>query len=254
MSPESSPFVAAVLGMTLAAAATAGEPVVLYGGSFCPPHRTHLAEARLGAQAVGASRTILVPASPGAVQYDAARKRGPWHAVGGLERLAMTWLATRGHPELEVSPVEVARPGVGYSTTRTLLEAAAVHDGPVWVLVGADVMATLPSWDRVDELLTRVNLLVNEYPPHELGALPDHLPPALAVRYRPAGIRRWRHDSGREVRFVKLDTGDLSSRRVRQAAAAGEDLTRYVPRLVARYIEHHGLFGVGSRGDHASVE
>lgn len=244
----------ATLAAALAAPGLLAEGVVLYGGSFCPPHRTHLAEARLGARAVGASRTILIPTSPGAVQYDAIRRSGEWHSVGGLQRLAMAWLATRGQPDLEVSAIEVARPREGYSTSRTILELAATREDPVWVLVGADVMNTLRTWDRVDTVLSRVNLLVNEYPPHELGALPDYLPPPLARRYRSLGARRWRHEAGPEVRFTKLATGALSSRRVRQAAARGEDLTPLVPRLVARYIEHHGLFGARKEGAHDAAE
>jgi nicotinate (nicotinamide) nucleotide adenylyltransferase len=241
------------LSLPLAAGVHA-EGLVLYGGSFCPPHRTHIAEARLGARAVGATRTILIPTSPGAVQYGPVRRTGAWHAVCSRQRLAMTWLATRGHPELEVSPIEVARPSQGYSTSRTALELAASHPGPVWLLVGADVMASLRTWERLPEVLSRVGLLVNEYPPHELGSLPEYLPPSLGARYRRTGPRRWRHADGPEVRFVKLATGALSSGQVRRAAAAGEDLTPLVPRLVARYIEHHGLFGAAMGGGRGAVE
>lgn len=227
----------------------AAEGTILYGGSFCPPHRTHLQEARAARRAVDARRVVLVPTSPGATQYAQQRGTAGWVGVDELQRLAMTWLATRGEPGLEVSAIEAARPEPGYSTSRTVLEMAARTDEPLWLLIGADVMAEIDGWRDLPAVLAAAHLLVSEYPPHELLQPATYLPAELAARYRQVGPRSWLDAStGRRIEYRRLETDGLSSSRVRRAAAHGEDLERFVPPQVARYIRHHRLFGWPGKG------
>jgi nicotinate-nucleotide adenylyltransferase len=228
-----------MLFMALGHPLTAGG-VVLYGGHFSPPHVTHLAEALAARAEVGASKVILIPSAPRAQQHEHRRTEPGWLEVPPHRRYAMTWLATRGRPGLEASPVEVGRTEVGYSSSRTVLELAARVEQPVWLLMGSDVLARLPDWERVDEVLERVDLLVTEYPPRLLT-----LPPRLAARYRQVSPGTYVSPTGRRLLLRRFDTGGISSGQVRHAVAEGRPIDALVPPWVARYIAHYRLYEPG---------
>jgi nicotinate-nucleotide adenylyltransferase len=219
-----------------------GRGVVLYGGHFNPPHVAHVAEALAARRAVGARQVLLVPSAPRAAQHEGARVSPAWHHVPAHRRVAMTWLATRGHPDLAVSPLEAGRTDVNYSSSRTVLELAARLEQPVWLLMGTDVLESLPRWERAADVLAAVDLLVTEYPPRPLGRLQDHLPAALASLYREVAPGVYRRPGGREIRLVRFATGGVASGHVRRARETGRPITGLVPRMVERYIEHFGLY------------
>jgi nicotinate-nucleotide adenylyltransferase len=49
------------------------------------------------------------------------------------------------------------------------------------------------------------------------------------------------------IHVLNMDEVDLSSTAVRDRAARGESIEAWVPGSVARYVEEHGLYGVGDR-------
>lgn len=235
------PALAPLLLMALAGPLTAGG-TVLYGGHFSPPHVTHVAEALAARAAVGASRVILIPSAPRAQQHEHRRTEPGWLDVPPHRRFAMTWLATRGQPGLDASPVEVGRPEVGYSSSRTVLELSGRLEQPVWLLMGSDVLARLPDWERVDEVLDRVHLLVTEYPPRLLA-----LPPRLAARYREVSPGTYEGAGGRRLLLRRFDSGGISSGQVRRAIGERRPIDALVPPWVARYIAHFRLYEPAGR-------
>jgi nicotinate-nucleotide adenylyltransferase len=74
------------------------------GGTFDPVHIGHMALAKKARRQLGLERVLFVPAGQ------------PWRKAGRAvssaeDRVAMLRLAVAGNPGLEVSTVEVDRPG-----------------------------------------------------------------------------------------------------------------------------------------------
>ena len=116
----------------------------LFGGTFDPPHNGHVA-ALSAAAATGRFDVIEVT-----VAGDPYRKS----ALGALHsaslRLAMARAAFEHLALVRVSDREINRPGPSY-TIDTVLELLDEADD-VDVLIGADLVAQLPSWHRAEEL------------------------------------------------------------------------------------------------------
>lgn len=221
---------------------SAGRGVVLYGGHFSPPHCTHVAEAVAALLAVGARQVLFIPSAPHAVQHEGARSGPGWHDVSPHRRVAMTWLATRGHPGLSVSCIEAGRTWPRYSSSQTVLDLAARLEGPVWLLMGSDVLDRLHQWEHFKEILRTVDLIVTEYPPRRLGPLASHLPATIASRYHEVAPDAWLGPGGRRILLRRFATGAVSSGQVRRAIEEGRPIEHLVGPLVARYIARFRLY------------
>jgi nicotinate-nucleotide adenylyltransferase len=198
--------------------------ILLFGGSFNPIHDGHLAVARSAAEKFGAERTVFVPAAQ------------PPHKSADIapagDRLEMIRAAIAGDAALAVSDVELARSGRSY-TVHTVEQMLADNPGAeIGWLIGADTALDLASWYRVEELADLCTFVVVARPGFDLKELDR-----LAVRLRPDQIHRIRGNVLTGTPLV-----DVSSTRVRAAAAAGESLAGLVPGPVADYIRKKGLY------------
>lgn len=208
---------------------TPGEPagrrtsrrIGLFGGSFNPVHRAHLALARQALNELGLDELRWLPAGQ------------PWQKPEGLapaeHRLAMVRLAVAdpvlGDPRHVVDDLELRRTGPSF--TIDTVEALQQREPDArWVLlIGQDQHAGLTSWHRWRDLLDRVRLAVAARP--GVGRPVD---PDVAARG---------HDT------ISLPPDDVSSTAVRTAVAQGRPVSALVPAAVAGYIESHQLYRPG---------
>lgn len=117
--------------------------VALFGGSFNPPHVSHLLAATWALSAVPVHKVLVVPV----FQHPFAKELAPFEDRLEMCRLALGWV-----PGVEVSDVE-RRLGGESLTLRTVEHLAETH--PTWrlrLLIGADVLADLPKWHRFDRI------------------------------------------------------------------------------------------------------
>src|SRR5262252_6534108 len=106
--------------------------IALYGGTFDPVHRGHLAVAERVSDLFEISRMLFVPA------------KMPPHKVtrevsGPIDRYAMLALATQKESRFSISQYELAATGVGYTVdtlTHFQNEFGALAD--LFFLMGAD--------------------------------------------------------------------------------------------------------------------
>jgi len=192
------------------------ERIGIFGGSFDPPHVGHLAVAEWARDELGLARVLFVPAA------SPPHKRAP--ATPVRDRVAMTRLAVRGNRAFAVETLEARRAGPSW-TVDTLRALARRHPrAELWLLVGADMFATLGTW-------------------REPGAIARLA--AIAVAGRPGARRtragRWAR-GGLGVRWLGNPTLELSSSAVRTRARAGGSLRYLVPDAVGRYAERHRLY------------
>lgn len=144
------------------------------------------------------------------------------------DRLAMVRAACKGRAGLEASSLEIDRGGPSYTidTVRQLYELAARGGAPrpeLALVIGADLVAELETWERWSELRDLVTLAIV---PRQGMAGADP-PPGSKV-----------------VRLADVDV-DVSSSGVRDAIADGESIDGVVPEEVIRCIERLGLYAKG---------
>lgn len=192
----------------------------MLGGTFNPPHVGHLALARTAARELRLERVLLIPAR-------AAPHKQPACDPGPEHRLAMCRLVAEHEDCLEVSTVELDRPGPSYTVdTLNLIRASHPH-APLTLIMGADMACTLPSWREPEEILRLSRLAVAARPGTQRQAVLDALAPLDRVA---------------RTRFLAMPPIEASSSNVRARVAAGGSLDGLVPDAVAAYIEAHRLY------------
>jgi nicotinate-nucleotide adenylyltransferase len=184
------------------------------GGTFDPVHVGHLVAAVNVRHALDLDRVLLVVANV------------PWQKTGAraitpaADRLAMVQAAVDGVDGLEASALEIERGGESY-TADTLAELARRHPGAeLYLIVGADLVGELDTWERAGELRELSTLAVVSRPG---AALPEQVP-------------GWRTAN------VSIPMLDVSSTDLRARVADGRPLDYLVPAGALRFIRQRGLY------------
>lgn len=203
--------------------------ILLFGGTFDPVHRGHIAMARAVVNAHGGDRVVLIPS------------RQPPHKQGVLappkDRVAMLELAILGDGLFEVDEIELTRDGPSYTIDTVLALRERYGSGVrlAW-LIGADMLAELPQWYRSAELVTLIDFVIALREPWH-----DRLPEIFASfspTFSPAVIESLR------ANVVETPLIDISSTAVREAVRRGEPIDAWVTPSVADYITSHHLYQV----------
>ena len=125
----------------------------ILGGTFNPPHLGHLISAQEAYLQLGLDRVTLIPARipPHKPVED---EPGPEH------RLELCRLAIQGDERFDVSDLEVVRDGPSYTvdTLEELHSSAPEHE--LFLIVGGDIAAGLPSWREPERVLSLATLAV----------------------------------------------------------------------------------------------
>jgi nicotinate-nucleotide adenylyltransferase len=183
--------------------------VGVFGGAFDPPQLGHVALARAGIEHFDLERLLVrVVENPG--------HKAVATAPGIRLRLARLAFAPLEEAEVELDPC-----------TRTVdsLEALRLSD-PVF-LVGADELASFPTWKDPARVLDLATLGVATRPGVDRGRLDAVV----------AGLER-----PDRVSFFPLEPLPVSSSEIRARVAAGESIEAFVPAPVAEEIAGLGLY------------
>lgn len=186
----------------------------LFGGTFDPPHVGHLVTAVNVRHALRLDRLLLVVAND-------PWQKGDQVVTPAADRLAMVEAAVRGVPGLEPSRLEIDRGGTSYTADTLADLTSADPSADVFLVLGSDAAAGLPTWGRVEEVRRLARLVVVTRPGAE-AARP------------PAG---WEHT------IVEVPRLEVSSTDLRARVADGRPLDYLVPEAVVRVMRERGLYG-----------
>jgi nicotinate-nucleotide adenylyltransferase len=189
-----------------------GERIGVLGGTFDPVHVGHLVAAGDARWALQLDRVLLVVAG------DPWQKRGQV-AASARDRLALAEAAVADVDGIEASPVEVDRSGA--SVTADTLEELAAPGREFFLLLGADAVANMPTWRRLEETRHLATIVVIER--------------AGDAHAEPPG-RGWRYER------LSIPRLDVSSSDIRRRLAAGRPVDGLVPVPVIREIRARGLY------------
>lgn len=191
-----------------------------FGGSFDPVHLAHLGLARCALEQLGLDELRWVVAGQ------------PWQKAGrvladGAHRAAMVGLLIEDEPRFVLDQRELRRSGPSI-TLDSLREYEAEQpdrgDDAIWLVIGQDQLAGLPSWRGWEALVARVTLAVAARAGQAVNA-----PAALAARPH-------------RLVTLAMPAMQWSSTEVRRLAAAGGDVRPMVGERVAGYIARHRLY------------
>jgi nicotinate-nucleotide adenylyltransferase len=205
----------------------ADERVGVFGGTFDPIHVAHVVSAVEARRALALDRVVLVPAG------DPWQKRGSVTAPAA-DRMAMVEAAVEGIAGLEVSSIEVERDGPSY--TYQTLEALSAPGRKLFLVVGADVAATMHSWVGVEQLPRLATLAVVDRAPDPEGVLATGPPPAHRLPEEESLPGGW------ECVRLSIPRLDVSSTDLRARANRGWPLDGLVPPGAVRIITERGLY------------
>lgn len=197
--------------------------VALFGGTFDPIHRGHLAVAHAALASGLVDEVRFIPAG-----NPPHKPQGPRQTPE--ERWCMAVLATLDEPRFRVERWEIDRPGRSYAIDTLQQAHAALGQAELYWVIGADAMAHIHTWHRARELFEWTRFLVI---PRE-GVDEAHLRPQLA------SVAPWAPADG--LRFMAMPRVDVSSTELRARLATGDTCTDDLPASVATYIGRYGLY------------
>ena len=194
---------------------TAINNLAVFGGTFDPIHRGHLHLITSVLKSGKFDQLIVVPAGePNLRTAPVASK---------ADRLRMLELALSDLPkeishQIRISDIEILRTGPTYSVD-TVKELQRTFNAKWTLIIGSDVLTSLPQWHAFQELCSLVEFLVVKRPGSDVENLP--------------GVR---------MSTIEIDALDISATQLRAALASRSDISAYVSPRVVEYIKEHGLY------------
>ena len=245
----------------------------LLGGTFDPIHRGHIALARAAMEKCKLSRIYFV--TPHVPPHKQRQPLSPF-----LHRYAMVTLATAPEkaffPSLLEAPEEFSsggraatlgrgkgkdhapRPNYTIDTVRRLKQSFKAGD-KLFLLMGIDAFADIANWHQAEDLLRECAFVVASRPGYSLADVANALPERL--RPKPAVTRPFQKQAamgdlvlrGVTLHLLEKVHQPVSATAIRDAAAAGKPLGRFVDPGVADYIKKVGLYRESLVGGRSSL-
>ena len=182
----------------------------LLGGNFNPVHNAHLTIADQVRQQLGLDEVLLMP------EYQ------PPHVdkkttISEKHRLRMLELAVRDIDGFGIETIELERKGISYTYDTMKLLTEKNPDVDYYFIIGADMVAYLPKWHRISELIQMVQFV---------------------------GVQRPKYKAGTSYPVIWVDVPllDISSSLIRRQLEEGKKPNFLLPQAVLDYIEKEGLY------------
>ena len=217
--------------------------LALFGGTFDPVHRGHLAIARAAMKNFALDQVYFVPA-------DLPPHKGNRHLTEFQHRFAMLALATADEERFVPSLLEAdsGQPNYSIRTVRRLKSLLDKTD-TLYFLIGIDAFMEISTWKQPAQLLSECDFIVAGRPGHSMADLVEALP----ERVRPSGavlqaLRQQQASGAIALPTTRIHVlpdvhEPVSSTQIRAAAHKSvQQLSRYVPVSVARYIKKQRLY------------
>lgn len=202
--------------------------LLLFGGTFDPPHLGHLHNLRAAIAAVQPDKAIVMPA--GTPPHKAAA------AAPAALRLAMCACFGALDPRVTVSDWEIQRGGASYTVETLEMLAKACPGAQLYLAVGSDMLRTFQKWYRWQDILRLAALVVQSRAPGDGDAL------------RTAA--RALEQAGGQVLFTGQAPLACASSDLRAALAAGDPSAwQWMAPQTAAVIRQNGLYGTKREGE-----
>jgi len=190
------------------------------GGAFNPPHIGHLLLAQEARWRLKLDRVLLM------VTGEAPHKEIEGDP-GAEVRLEMATRAAAGEEVVEASALEVEREGPSYAHRTLELLAEEQPGRRLFFLVGADVAASLESWEKPERVLELAKLAVVPRQDIEMEAVDSTLE---------------RLGAADRAEIIQMPLCGVSSTMIRERVRRGQPLRHLIPEGVEELIADRELY------------
>ncbi|MBO5363707.1 MAG: nicotinate (nicotinamide) nucleotide adenylyltransferase [Clostridia bacterium] len=195
----------------------------IFGGSFDPIHNEHVSLAKQAVADLSLDRLFVMPA--------ANPPHKPWRALTSNEvREKLCALAFDGEERITVSDYELRSGGTSYTYLTIRHFKEEYPEAELYFLMGTDMLRDFPSWRNPDEIVKNCTLAICARAEDENWAQTEQ--------------EKFRQRFGASFTVLSYAGKDISSTKIRVLAGAGMDLTDFLPKPVARYVEENGVYAI----------
>jgi len=198
------------------------QPLVLFGGTFDPPHRRHVELAESARDLLHADEVLFVP-----VNVNPQRAEHP--PAPANDRMALVECAIAGRPALRASDLELRRTGPSYTVDTLRVLRADGERRPIRLLIGSDQARNFHSWREPDAILEMATPAIVLRPPDTREQFVNDAEQSGDVR-----MLAW---------LLPVDPVECSSTDARRRLAAGEPVDDLLDPAVVRLIRERSLYG-----------
>ncbi|EJW17295.1 nicotinate-nucleotide adenylyltransferase [Paenibacillus alvei] len=196
--------------------------VGIMGGTFDPIHLGHLVAAECARETASLDEVWFMPA-----HVPPHKSHRP--SASAEQRLEMAKLAVQGNPHFRVCDWEIRHGGVSY-TLDTVKGLREEYPDTEWAwIIGGDMVAYLPQWHHIDELMEQIRFIGLHRPGSNWDT--SKIPASWASRLIES----------------QMPQMDISSTDIRQRIAEGRSIAYIVPDQVQQYIARWGLYESDTR-------
>lgn len=194
--------------------------ILLFGGTFDPPHNGHINNLRAAMDVVQPDRVIVMPA--GIPPHKKAS------ATPAQLRLAMCACFQAVSPKVEVSDWEIRQEGRSY-TIHTLQMLHAQNPGAeLYMCLGSDMLLSFTRWRSWQEILQLAALVVES---RETGD-------AEALEFAAETLRQ----QGGRVLFARAEVYPCASSDIRSGKIPPGEWGRVLPQSVLQIVKNNMLY------------
>lgn len=208
--------------------------IAVFGGSFDPVHTEHVRLVEAAIQELALAKLFVMPAY------------APPHKLGKVlskdeDRLAMCRIAFRDVEKAEISDYEIVKGGTSYTYLTCQYFRAQYPDAEIFWIVGTDMLRDFPTWKNPENILENITLAV-------CGRAEENT--TWQMEEQASFVARF----GKKFRPFTYNGAAVSSTKIRVLAGAGMDLTPYVDKEVAEYIQWKRLYFIPKANEALALE
>jgi len=199
--------------------------IAIFGGTFDPFHNGHLAIAEAVLYQFKPERVMIVPTGNPPHKPDGA-------IASGEDRYQMISRSVGDTPELDVTRLEIDRPGVSYTIDTIYATRNACAPGcKIYFILGQDALLAVESWKNAAELLKSCEFITIPRPGYE--------PTKLHTR-----IQELEEKYSAVIHILSTPLLHISSTDIRQFLAEERPVGALMPKPAIDYARVHGLYGM----------
>ena len=200
--------------------------ILLYGGSFDPPHNGHLNNLRAAIRRAHPDKVVVMPAGLSPFKQQTAAP-----AALRLEMCSCFRELGQAMPQVEICGWEIAQAEAGnrnYTVLTVEMLARKYPDAQLYLGIGSDMLLSFDGWHRWQDILRLAHLVVGS---RNIGDVPAlH---AKARQLDPAGGR---------ILFAPVEALPMASSGLRARLAAGDPCEAELPEAVRAVIRRENLY------------
>lgn len=194
----------------------------ILGGTFDPIHYGHLIAAEYAHYEFALDRILVIPnANPPHKEHS--------DVLDADQRCHMVEMAIKNNPIMELSSLEMNRPGFSYTVDTVDYYRNTLPGTEIFFITGADSLFFMDTWKDIERLAELCTFIVVTRPGYDINRN-DPLLTSLPFKL-------WS-----KMKQLQIPGLDISSSDIRSRVAQGKPIKYLLPSQVEEYILAEGLY------------